>query len=66
MSKEMKKFVALVGTNTKDATNRKLLQFMKQHFAGQADIELMEITGLPMFDKPQDMHVPGRAQAMAK
>lgn len=66
MSKEMKKFVALVGTNTKDATNRKLLQFMKQHFAGQADIELMEITGLPMFDKPQDMHVPDRAQAMAK
>lgn len=62
----MNKFVAMVGTNAKVSTNRKLLQFMKQHFADQAAIELMEITDLPLFNKPENSPVPPTVLAMAK
>lgn len=62
----MHKFIAIVGTNSTESTNRKLLQFMKNHFADQAEIELMEIKGLPMFNKPTNRQVPEAAQAMAK
>jgi len=34
----MHKFVAIVGTNSDNSTNRKLLQFMQKHFADQATI----------------------------
>lgn len=62
----MNKFVAMVGTNAKVSTNRTLLQFMKQHFADQAEIELMEITDLPLFNKPENSPVPAPVLAMAK
>jgi len=62
----MHKFVAIVGTNSDNSTNRKLLQFMKTHFADQAAIELVEIKGLPMFNKPADKQVPAAALAIAK
>ncbi|CAJ1229342.1 FMN reductase [Levilactobacillus zymae] len=62
----MNKFVAMVGTNAKVSTNRTLLQFMKQHFADQAEIELMEIADLPLFNKPENSPVPAPVLAMAK
>ncbi len=62
----MTKYIALVGTTTKDSTNRKLLQYMKRHFENQAEIELVEVSGLPMFNKPRDMKVPERATEIAK
>lgn len=50
------KLVAIVGTNSDRSTNRLLLQFMKRHFAKQADIELLEIKELPAFQE-SDEHV---------
>lgn len=47
----MKKLIALVGTNSDKSTNRQLLQFIATHFAPQADIELMEIKDIPVFNK---------------
>ena len=54
----MLKFIGLVGTNSKKSTNRQLLQYMQKHFADKADIELIEIKDLPLFNKPADMQVP--------
>lgn len=49
-------FIAIVGTNTKQSTNRKLLSFMAKHFSSEANIELCEIRNIPMFNenKPQN------------
>ena len=54
----MLKFIGLVGTNSKKSTNRQLLQYMQKHFADKAEIELIEIKDLPIFNKPADMQVP--------
>ena len=61
----MDKFIAIVGTNSDNSTNRKLLQYMQKHYAEQSEIELMEIKGLPMFNKPADKKVPAAVTAMA-
>ena len=45
------KFIGLVGTNSKRSTNRQLLQYIQKHFADKADIELVEIKDLPVFNK---------------
>ncbi len=39
------KFIGLVGTNSSRSTNRDLLNFMKNFFASEAEIELVEING---------------------
>ena len=54
----MLKFIGLVGTNSKESTNRQLLQYMQKHFADKAEIELIEIKDIPIFNKPADMQVP--------
>ena len=54
----MLKFIGLVGTNSKKSTNRQLLQYMQKHFADKADVELIEIKDIPIFNKPSDMQVP--------
>ncbi|MBQ0836611.1 NADPH-dependent FMN reductase [Lactiplantibacillus pentosus] len=61
----MHKFIAMVGTNSDESTNRKLLQYMQAHYADQAEIELMEIKGLPIFNKPENRQIPEQAQGMA-
>ncbi|MCG0595690.1 putative oxidoreductase (putative) [Lactiplantibacillus plantarum] len=61
----MHKFIAMVGTNSDESTNRKLLQYMQSHYADQAEIELMEIKGLPIFNKPENHEIPAQTQAMA-
>lgn len=45
------KIIAIVGTNAKKSYNRKLLQFMKKHFESRAEIEILEITDVPMFNQ---------------
>ncbi len=52
------KLVAIVGTNSKRSTNRKLLRFMAKHFAKKADIEILEIKDLPAFNEPEDKIAP--------
>ena len=51
------KLIGLVGTNSKKSTNRQLLQYMQKHFADKADIELLEIKDIPIFNKPADKKV---------
>ena len=48
------KLVAIVGTNAKQSYNRGLLQFMQRHFATKADIEILEIIDVPMFNETDD------------
>ncbi len=52
------KLLGLVGTNSARSTDRKLLQYIKQHFADKADIELVEIKDLPVFNKPANRELP--------
>ena len=56
--KLMLKLIAIVGTNSKRSTNRQLLQYMQKHFADKAEIELVEIKDLPVFNKPADKQIP--------
>ncbi|KAF1299186.1 flavocytochrome c [Enterococcus sp. JM4C] len=48
------KFIGIVGTNAKKSYNRMLLEFMQKHFAGKAEIELLELTDVPMFNESDD------------
>ena len=57
----MLKLIAIVGTNSKRSTNRQLLQYMQKHFADKAEIELVEIKNLPVFNKPADKQIPAEA-----
>ena len=54
----MVKLIGLVGTNSKKSTNRQLLQYIQKHFSEQAEIELVEIKDIPMFNKPANKQVP--------
>ena len=54
----MLKLIAIVGTNSKRSTNRQLLQYMQKHFADKAEIELVEIKDLPVFNKPVIIGTP--------
>ena len=54
----MLKLIGLVGTNSKRSTNRQLLQYMQKHFANKAEIELVEIKDIPIFNKPADKKLP--------
>ena len=54
----MLNLIAIVGTNSKRSTNRQLLQYMQKHFAEKAEIELVEIKDIPVFNKPADKQVP--------
>lgn len=61
----MKKFIGLVGTNSDKSTNRKLLQFMRTHFSSQAEIEIVEIKDIPVFNKPENRQIPEIVQGIA-
>ena len=60
------KFIGLVGTNSKRSTNRQLLQYIQKHFADKAEIELVEIRDLPVFNKPANKQLPESALEIAK
>ncbi|MFC2769069.1 MAG: NADPH-dependent FMN reductase [Streptococcus gordonii] len=62
----MLKLIAIVGTNSKRSTNRQLLQYMSKHFANKAEIELVEIKDIPMFNKPADRSVPELVSEIAE
>lgn len=61
----MKKFIGIVGTNSDHSTNRQLLQFMKNHFSSKAEIEIVEIKDIPVFNKPENKDIPEIVQTMA-
>ncbi len=62
----MKKLIGLVGTNSTESTNRKLLQYMEKHFSKDAAIEIVEIKEIPMFNKPKDRVLPEIVKEIAK
>ena len=62
----MKHYIGIAGTNRQGSTNRRLLQFIKEHFADKAEIELMDIGGPPVFYKTPVRSVPERVTEMAK
>lgn len=52
------KLIGIVGTNSAKSTNRQLLEYMQKHFADKAEIELVEIKDLPVFNKPANKQAP--------
>ena len=62
----MTKLIALVGTNSDKSTNRMLLQFIQKHFSKQAEIEIVEINEIPIFNKPEHKVLPTIVQEIAK
>lgn len=61
----MKKFISIVGTNSDNSTNRKLLQFIQKHFADKVTIEVCEIKDIPAFNKPDNRDVPEELQILS-
>lgn len=59
------KFIGLVGTNSTRSTNRELLQFMKNYFVNEAEIEIVEIKELPLFNKPENTELPNVVKEIA-
>ncbi|RRK09234.1 FAD-binding protein [Lactiplantibacillus garii] len=45
------KLLAIVGTTARKSYNRKLLQFMRNHFKSRAEIEVAEINTIPLFSE---------------
>lgn len=52
------KYVAIVRTNASFSYNQKLLWYMKKHFDAQAQIEVQEITDVPLFSEDYAQHQP--------
>lgn len=48
------KFIAIAGTSAKKSYNRSLLQFMKKYFETKAEIEILDIADVPMFNQSDD------------
>lgn len=58
-------YLAIVGTNSEVSTNRMLLQFMKEHFKDDAQLELFEIKNLPAFYEAEEDQVPHEVAALS-
>ncbi|GKT04081.1 NADPH-dependent FMN reductase [Furfurilactobacillus sp. WILCCON 0119] len=54
----MPRFIAIVGTNASKSYNRVLLNYMKSHFADQAEIEVQEIKDVPLFNEDAMTDIP--------
>lgn len=62
----MDKYIAIVGTNSDQSTNRKLLYFIRDYFKNEANIEIIEIKEFPMFNKPDDGNLPSIVKEVAQ
>ncbi|HEY0221247.1 NADPH-dependent FMN reductase [Lactovum miscens] len=62
----MMKLIGLIGTNSNKSTNRQLLEYMKNHFEDFAEIELIEIKDLPVFNKPSNLKIPDSVVEISK
>ena len=60
------KIVGIVGTNSSHSTNRQLLSFIKDHFKDLAQIELLEVKDLPLFNKPSEPKLPSVVQELVE
>ena len=57
----MNHYVGIAGTNDLKSTNLKLMQYIKNHFSEKAEIELVDISDLPVFFKNKDRVIPEKA-----
>ncbi|MFC6181796.1 flavocytochrome c [Lactiplantibacillus daowaiensis] len=48
------KLIGIVGTNAKQSYNRELLTYMQRHFKAQAELEILELTDVPLFNETAD------------
>ena len=62
----MTKFAAIVGTNNPKSTNKKLLEYLQSQFFYIADIEILEIDDLPVFDVHSDYKMPDSVAKIKK
>lgn len=62
----MKKMIGIIGTNSDKSTNRDLLKFMARHFKDVAEIEVVEIKEIPLFNKPESKEVPTIIKELAQ
>lgn len=60
------KFIGIVGTNAPFSNNRLLLNYMKQHFAPQHQLEICEIQKLPLFNEEIAADTPASIQELAQ
>lgn len=61
----MKHYIGIAGTNSKASTNLKLMQYVKKHFNKDVEVELVDISSLPVFFKGTAAQVPNEALEMA-
>lgn len=61
----MNHYIAIAGSNRQGSTNKKLIKFIQSRYAQIADIEIMDISGLPVFYKTPDRSLPERVQKMS-
>ncbi len=59
-------YLAIVGTNSRVSTNRMLLQFMKERFKKDVNIELFEIMELPAFYEIDDNQIPQEVATLSE
>lgn len=57
-------FVGIVGTNAERSYNRKLLYAMQDLFEGEAEIDIHEVRGIPMFDEGVADQLPEEIQRL--
>lgn len=60
------KFVAIAGTNKTGSTNRMLIEFIRSRYSYKADIEVLDISGLPVYSKVPEPEVPQRVLDLAQ
>lgn len=58
--------IGIVGTNSEQSTNRRLLQFIQKHFAETALVEICEIKNIPAFDEPESGTAPIEISELSK
>jgi chromate reductase len=52
------KIVAIVGSNRKESFNKRLTLFIQKRYKGQAEIELLPIEKLPMYNQDDELTPP--------
>jgi len=61
----MTKLVGIVGTNSKESTNRQLLEYIQAAFFYKADLELIEIKDVPLIDYREGNSIPEVVQKIS-
>lgn len=60
------KLFGIIGTNAKKSDTRTLLEFMQKHYQDQAEIELVEINTLPLFNESKELSQSDVIKKMAE